>query len=158
MAGAPAAPAPGERCKAAEYHQFDFWIGSWEVFDPTGKQRVGRSSIEPVLRDCAIAEHWSGTQAGEGKSYNAYDPNMRRWHQFWVAETGNSLWLTGAREGAAMVMEGEQPAANGSTTRQRITWTPAADGTVRQLWESSNDGGKTWNTAFDGRYRRVPAP
>jgi hypothetical protein len=35
---------------------------------------------------------------------------------------------------------------------QRITWAPQADGSVRQLWESSKDGGRTWSTAFDGKY------
>ncbi len=32
-----------------------------------------------------------------------------------------------------------------------ITWTPNADGSVRQHWETSEDG-KTWKTAFDGLY------
>ena len=28
------------------------------------------------------------------------------------------------------------------------------DGTVRQLWESSADGGSTWQAVFDGLYRK----
>jgi hypothetical protein len=28
------------------------------------------------------------------------------------------------------------------------------DDYVRQLWEQSTDDGKTWNTVFDGHYRR----
>jgi hypothetical protein len=35
---------------------------------------------------------------------------------------------------------------------QRITWSREADGSVRQLWESSSDGGRTWTAAFDGIY------
>jgi len=27
---------------------------------------------------------------------------------------------------------------------------------VRQLWESSSDGGRTWTVLFDGHYVRVP--
>ena len=46
-------------------------------------------------------------------------------------------------------------AAEAATEQQRITWTPAADRSVRQLWESSTDRGKTWTVLFDGRY--VPA-
>lgn len=34
----------------------------------------------------------------------------------------------------------------------RITWNPTAPGRVRQLWETSTDGGATWTVAFDGRY------
>jgi hypothetical protein len=39
----------------------------------------------------------------------------------------------------------------------RVTWTPNADGSVRQLWEKSADGGATWTTAFDGLYTRAGA-
>jgi hypothetical protein len=37
---------------------------------------------------------------------------------------------------------------------QRITWTPLAGEGLRQHWESTTDGGKTWATVFDGFYRR----
>ena len=59
-----------------------------------------------------------------------------------------------------MVLEGEDPpteqAARG--VRHRITWTPRPDGTVRQHWQTSLDGGATWTTAFDGAYRRAAEP
>ena len=45
-------------------------------------------------------------------------------------------------------------AVRGKSTTERITWTPHPDGTVRQHWEQSTDGGQTWTTAFDGLYRR----
>ncbi|CAN5170593.1 hypothetical protein BH11PSE14_BH11PSE14_24070 [soil metagenome] len=41
----------------------------------------------------------------------------------------------------------------GVVQRERITWTPNADGSVRQFWESSSDDGKRWTTAFDGLYK-----
>jgi len=31
----------------------------------------------------------------------------------------------------------------------------AGDGSVRQLWELSNDAGATWTVLFDGRYVRA---
>jgi hypothetical protein len=36
----------------------------------------------------------------------------------------------------------------------RITWTPNADGTLRQLWDQSLDGGRSWTIVFDGIYTR----
>ena len=39
--------------------------------------------------------------------------------------------------------------------KNRITWTPRSATEVRQLWETSRDGGATWTTAFDGTYRKV---
>jgi hypothetical protein len=38
---------------------------------------------------------------------------------------------------------------------QRIAWTPRPDGSVRQWWQRSDDGGTTWHTVFDGRYVRA---
>ena len=49
----------------------------------------------------------------------------------------------------AMVLEGIDADA-----RHRITWIRDGDD-VRQLWETSRDDGETWETAFDGRYRRA---
>jgi len=33
-------------------------------------------------------------------------------------------------------------------------WMPLQDGRVRQHWEATTDGGKTWTTVFDGYYSR----
>jgi hypothetical protein len=42
----------------------------------------------------------------------------------------------------------------GKKALQRITWSQLPGGKVRQFWESSTDGGKTWTVAFDGTYIR----
>ena len=60
--------------------------------------------------------------------------------------------MRGARE--ARGAGGETPQAGGGRQLERITWTSNPDGTVRQHWEQSTDGGKTWTTAFDGLYRK----
>ena len=49
------------------------------------------------------------------------------------------------------LFEAETSAAGGAAL-QRITWTPLEGGVVRQLWETSKDGGRTWAVVFDGRY------
>jgi hypothetical protein len=57
-----------------------------------------------------------------------------------------------------MVLEGRQDRPDpktGIVQRERITWTPNSDGSVRQHWESSTDNGKSWQTGFDGLYRRI---
>jgi len=64
--------------------------------------------------------------------------------------------LSGKLEGQAMVLEGETRDADGKTSLQRITWTPLPDSRVRQHWQSSEDAGASWTTAFDGYYTRKP--
>ncbi len=52
-----------------------------------------------------------------------------------------------------MILEGQTTGADGKVTKHRITWTPHADGSVRQFWESTGAAGE-WTVAFDGRYTR----
>jgi hypothetical protein len=146
----PAARPPA--CTSAEHHQFDFWIGDWDVSLPNGNH-AGTNKIQPILSGCVLQENWSGVRGLTGTSFNIYDAAGRRWHQTWVDDQGNLLELNGAYTDGKMVLSGEQKDTSG-TTIQRITWTPTGKDLVRQLWEASADGGKTWTVQFDGRYRR----
>jgi hypothetical protein len=66
-------------CRAAEHHQFDFWIGHWDVFLPNGN-KAGENRIESIEGGCALLEQWSGTRGPTGKSLNIYDGLRRVWH------------------------------------------------------------------------------
>ena len=139
-------------------HEFDFWIGEWDVFGPEGRQ-VGRNTITSMFGNGMLHEHWHGNGGVEGRSINAYDGPRGRWHQTWMDSTGDMLLLEGGLVDGAMVLEGRTPHEQDPTRvdRQRITWTQVSDADgaeVRQLWESSSDDGATWTVAFDGRYRR----
>ncbi|MEP7042910.1 MAG: hypothetical protein ABI843_07595 [Dokdonella sp.] len=145
------APKPAAGCASPTARQFDFWIGVWNVTDPTGKV-VGHNRVESILGGCALAEHWDGNGGVHGNSYNTYDASDRRWRQFWVDSQAGVLALEGGLVDGSMVLQSSRPGAH----IDRIRWTPNADGSVRQLWEVSEDAGKTWATSFDGRYLRAP--
>ena len=153
MAQTPAPKVPA--CTAAEHRQFDFWIGRWTVFMPDGK-KAGENLIEAVEGGCVLQERWRGNGGFSGTSLNNWSTDTKQWHQHWVDNQGGLLRLSGGLDGARMVLasNGPNPKKPGSTLRQRITWTPLADGAVRQHWEQSEDEGATWATAFDGRYVR----
>ena len=143
---------PPQRCSAPEHQEFDFWIGSWEVVDTAGKP-AGRNRITRELGGCVLHEQWTGAGGGSGSSFNIYDAASGRWHQTWVDSSGTLLLLDGGlREDGAMVLEGERPAADGGTVRNRITWTREGADNVRQLWEVTEDG-TTWRVVFNGLYR-----
>ena len=144
----PAPPPPA--CQSAEYRQFDFWIGTWDVFQPNG-QKAGENRIEPISGGCALLENWSGRGGFTGKSLNIYDSTDKRWHQTWVDSSGSLLMIAGGLVDKRMVLGSQAGDAH-----QRITWTPNDDGSVRQFWESSADAGKTWTVLFDGKYVRRP--
>ena len=152
-APAQTAPAGAPPCASAEHHQFDFWIGEWTVTTPDGKP-AGHSRIEGVLGGCALLEHWSGTGGSDGKSLSLYVAADRQWSQTWIDSGGNRIVLTGGMDGARMVLKNAWT-QNGKPMRSELSWTPEANGGVRQVWRQSNDGGATWTTTFDGVYRRV---
>ena len=137
------------RCSSAEYRQFDFWLGEWDVTQ-NGKI-AGRNNIRSILNGCAISEEWSGAGGFKGTSLNFYDAASKRWHQTWIDSQGQSLSLDGQLEGSSMVLQ----SAGADGTRHKITWTPIDDKTVRQLWQVQNAAGSEWKTLFDGRYARA---
>lgn len=143
-------PLPPESC------QFDFWIGEWNVTTPDG-QPAGANRIEPIAGHAGLLENWTGAKGFSGQSLNASNPARKQWQQFWVGSDGGVLELSGGLVDGGMVLTGAHD-VRGRHLQEKITWTPNADGTVRQHWEQSKDDGKTWTTAFDGLYRRKPQP
>jgi hypothetical protein len=149
----PATPAPPPPpCASADHRAFDFWIGDWNVHAPNGKL-AGTNSITREYGGCVIHEHYDTGKGYSGESLNIYDASRKAWHQSWVDTTGLLLTLEGGIRDGKMVLEGATTGADGKTTKQRITWTPNADGSVRQLWETA-DGKGGWSVAFDGKYTR----
>ena len=152
-AAAQVSPTP---CAEPLRRQFDFWLGTWEVTNPAGKV-VGHSRIESILDGCALQENWQSTSGVSGRSLNIYNADKRLWEQFWVDNSGARLHLSGGLDEGEMVLRSDQNSADAqpsATQQERVTWTPNADGSVRQFWETSQDGGRTWSASFDGLYRR----
>jgi len=151
---------PGFPCRTMpEAHQFDFWIGNWDVTpfqSPPGPSArlLGTNRIEAILEHCLLLENWTGAGGRAGKSINFYDTNRKLWRQVWVADAGGSLDYAGSFHDGAMRFEGWTLAPNGSRVLQRLTFFPIHADTVRQLFETSTDSGKTWRPGFDGRYVR----
>ena len=140
--------APHKPCNTPEFRQFDFWLGDWNVTSAAAPGTTSRNRITPVNDGCTLREEYTTPTGYAGTSLNFYDAARKRWHQTWIDNQGGALYLQGGLEGEAMVMRTVDDPVN----VQRITWTPLADGSVRQHWESTSDGGKTWTTVFDGRY------
>jgi hypothetical protein len=154
-AAAQTPPAP-DPCAAPQSHEFDFWVGDWDVFVPDGKL-VGTNRIAPIY-GCVLHEYWK-TPKMEGQSFNRFDPDRGVWHQTWVDSTGGILMIEGGIKDGAMVLSDRTLAGRKDpAVVNEITWIKLADGAVRQHWRMSKDGGKTWSTTFDGRYVRSSRP
>ncbi len=140
-------------CASQENRQFDFWLGNWEVEDPTGKH-VGTNSITSILGGCVLLENWKGDGGMTGTSLNKYVASTKQWHQTWMDDKGGFLALNGEFKGGKMVLQGNRKTKDGSSAIDRISWSKVKNDEVHQYWEQSTDGGKNWTVAFDGTYKR----
>jgi hypothetical protein len=148
----PYIPAFAAPCDTDAHRAFDFWLGEWRVTTPDGKV-AGINRIEQRYGGCVVSERYVTGRGFSGESLNMYDSGRGVWHQTWVDNTGTLLLLEGGIKQGKMVLEGKNRDGDGKITQHRITWTPNKDGSVRQLWESSDEKGH-WKTVFDGHYKR----
>lgn len=155
-----AAPTFGQNtqtpCSSPEHRQFDFWIGQWEVYHATADTLVGRSHIKNILGSCVIEENWqSANGAFKGKSFNTYNAVNKTWNQTWVDNSGATYHFSGTFENNVMAMTGESTGADGNKSIFKMSFTPnQEDGTIRQVWKMSQDGGETFALLFDGIYKK----
>jgi len=150
------AQAPRDPCAAPEAAQFDFWIGDWDVFRADGR-KAGTNRIERLYR-CGLHESWDGGKL-LGQSFNRWDGERGVWHQTWVDSNGGLLLLEGTfSDGAMTLSDRVVPGRKESAPVNEVRWTQMPDGSVRQLWRATRDGGTTWNVVFDGRYVRSNRP
>ncbi len=136
-------------------HQLDFWLGEWVVTDYKTDAPEGRNRIESVLKGAALIEHWTETDGREGKSWFYYSHPEKRWKQVWVTDSGylKEKAQVPAPSAEAVQFEGMVPRRDGGTALDRTTLWRLPDGTVRQTIAWSKDGGQSWETVFDARYR-----
>jgi hypothetical protein len=153
------APAPPARpCAAPVHRQFDFWIGTWDVVSHAGTF-AGVNRIEPADGRCVLAESWSSAGGGyTGHSLSSVGSDGR-WRQTLGRLERAAARARGRPRRREDGARGRNPGneAGAPPVRNRITWSPELEGRVRQHWETSSDGGKTYTTAFDGMYHPVKA-
>lgn len=139
---------------APESHRFDFWVGEWDVTVGANGPPAGRSSVQKILEECVVFENWTGAGGGSGKSLNAFNRALGRWQQFWVDQFGAvSEYRDSEWKGTSLVLTA-RTAPPDTSAWLRMTFTPVDTNTVRQLGESSSDGGKSWTMRYDLYYHR----
>lgn len=141
-------------CCTEQHQQFDFWVGDWNVYDTLGNL-IGENTIEKLVVECVLSEHWRGGAGGVGRSYNYYNLADSTWNQVWIDGTGSNLVLKGKLIKGNMVLQSDLlPGQKIDWYRNRITWTPNHDGSVTQLWEILNKEDVVISQAFKGIYKK----
>ena len=163
-------------CDAAEHHQFDFWLGRWDVF--SGSALVGTNVVRSRAAGCVVEENWTSANFGRGRSLNAYDAATGTWTQMWVSSGGcpfGTILMEGGFAGGSMTLEGSRTQPEGfligppcgpppptvvTTHTDLFRFTPLPSGAVLQQIAAANDGAPLVpppapSTGIGLRYERV---
>jgi ketosteroid isomerase-like protein len=143
-------------CTGAEYKQFDFWVGDWDVVEAESGAAAAHVRVERILNGCVLLEEYQDPGGLQGRSFTIYDAPRKLWHQSWVTNRGQFLAIEGRLSGDEMVLSGKFLSPERKETLVRGTWKPVNEG-VRETAVTSTDGGKTWKTWFDLLFRRKGA-
>jgi hypothetical protein len=160
LSGTARAQEPAGCDSDSTYAKLDFWTGAWHVY--VGDTLVGTDSISKVLQGCAVIEEWQDARGMRGQSLFYVEPTLRQWKQVWVTEAAHRVGgvkekhLIASLPGGGLRFQGEVRQADGRLVLDRTTLVPRPSGEVHQLIEVSTDGGASWRTTFDARYRRTP--
>lgn len=143
-------------CDDAEFKQFDFWLGDWDVASSADGTHQGSSHISREMNGCVVWENW--TSAGSpyyGKSYNTWNVNLKRWEQYWVDNAAGVIFFHGTLKDNAMdYWTDDVPQSTGGTLLRHLQFFNLGPDKVRQFSQGSSDGGKTWHTEYDLTYTR----
>jgi hypothetical protein len=135
------------------YDQFDFWLGTWEVF--VGEQKAGENTITKEEGGCLVLEKWTDVAGGTGQSYNYYNPDTGKWRQVWVSSFMSIDYEGGLTEDGAMELIGNITYFHNSQTLKFLgRWSLQNDGSVRQHFEQFDEEKGEMVPIFTGIYHR----
>ncbi len=140
-------------CRAV--HTFDFWVGDFDATpwnEPAAPVR-GQLHNTREYEGCVIVERWKGTK-GRGMSMAFYDVNRHAWRMVWNGDDNSSNDFEGEYRDGAMRFEGWVLDASGKRQLARNVLENVSPDTIRHIYSTSDDDGKTWVVKSDGRFAR----
>jgi len=154
---------PKTPCAGADNHQFDFWLGDWQVSDGKTGQIIATDHVDALYGHCVIRQRMRFTGATyrrpgtpfplAGISISRFDG--QQWLQLWADNQWGAIVLKGNRRDDGAI---ELTSALPSRGRDmRLVWYPAADG-VRIEQFGAKAGSGVWERYVDLVYRRLPGP
>ena len=152
------AATPPPPCSEDAFHDFDFWLGDWDVTTPDGTF-AGNNKITSEENGCLVLETWTSVNGGTGQSYNHYNPVTEKWRQLWVSSGAIIDYEGGLTETGSMKLAGTITYITSLVTADFTgEWTPNEDGTVTQHFEQYDAETDQWNPWFTGLYTLSETP
>jgi hypothetical protein len=145
-------------CRAV--HTFDFWVGTFDTRpwnQPASAPATGHLQNTRECEGCVIVERWTGVNPASGMSISFYDVNRHVWRMVWVSDTAQSNDFEGSYRDGAMRFQGWVLDGAGNRLLASNVLQNVSPDTIRHIYSTSADGGRTWEVKSDGRFvRRKP--
>lgn len=146
-------------CDSPQHHQFDFWVGDWQVFDAKTNQLVAFDRVEKHSQGCIVQQNLTMVtdlyrRPGVGYRMTGIGVNRfdgERWLELWADNQWGAIALGGMpAAGKAMVLTTLIPSRNRDL---RLEWEKRSDGSVRALQYVAPAGSGKWELYGDLIYR-----
>lgn len=163
-----------QHCAGAQFREFDFWLGEWEIAqqiratDGEWLSAPAQTSVAASADGCVVIEHWSGEveffwegmSAPEriwGFSVRRFDPVANSWSIYWMDQRRPEFEApyVGGFTGGEGAFYREVEAPDGARTL-RITFAQVAEGGVDWELAVSADHGASWTPLWRMAMRRPP--
>jgi hypothetical protein len=150
----------GPACDTPAHHEFDFWVGDWQVSDAASGTLVAVDRVEKHSEGCIIEQHLTfltdlyrrpgAPYRLSGMSINRYDGEA--WLELWADNQWGAIALHGGLDAAgSMVLKTIVPSRHRDL---KLVWENHPDGTVRILQYVAPAGSGRWQKYGDLIYRR----
>ncbi|MDX5419581.1 MAG: hypothetical protein LPK09_10225 [Hymenobacteraceae bacterium] len=158
--------AKAPNCDEPAHHQFDFWLGEWNIKqkilmqDGSWFEAKAQTEVKQVLGGCALLENWSGEvlffwegmqkpEELRGLSVRAYNPKSKKWSINWM---DNRNLQFGEHTGEFANGKGEFyrtiTSPEGKEITTRITFSDMKEASVHWDLAVTSDAGKTWTVLW----------
>jgi hypothetical protein len=136
-------------------HTFDFWAGTFDA-TPWDQPGVPTGQLHNTLEyeGCVIVERWTSAKGSAGMSMSFYDVNRHVWRMVWNDDANQSNDFEGAYRDGAMRFTGWVLDSAGARMLASNVLQDVSPDTVRHIYSTSPDNGKTWVVRSDGRFTR----
>jgi Protein of unknown function (DUF1579) len=146
-------------CTLPQQKQLEFWVGEWDLTWPgqnAGETAHGTNTIRRIMDGCVVQENFSGGDSMplRGTSVSTFDSRSGHWKQTWVDNQGGYLDFVGDFKDGQMILQREAVGPGGAHLQQRMVWKNISATELDWSWESSKDGGKTWQVNWPIHYKR----
>jgi len=140
---------------------FDFWLGTWNVWWGPGDDDRGRNVITQTFGGYVVEERFDGRPGTElqGLSVTVYDEHRGLWRQTWVDDTANYFALEGGPvDGGELHLLCRTHNAAGREAVYRMRFFDLARDSLTWAWERSLDAEQTFEELWRIDYTRARTP